>query len=632
MKIIILSLALFAITGMFAQVGIGTTTIESSAILQLDATDKALLLPRVTNTAAIITPVNGMLIFDVSQNCIRGYQNGSWTACYASGARAPVAVADTATVLEDASTTSINVIANDTDADGDNLTLVAISTSGGGSIAINADNVSVDYTPVSNFYGTETIIYSVFDGTFLNTSGTLTVTVTSVNDAPVGVADAETISANAELTTIDVISNDTDIEADTLTITEVSTSGSGTVVITSNKIDYTPGANYIGTENISYSISDGTSTVTAIQLVITVINNDPVAIADTLTVAEDAALTSVDVIDNDTDLNGDTLTITAVSTSGTGTITINDNKIDYTPLANFHGTETITYTISDGISSVSGTLTITVTAVNDAPVAVDNIETVTLGSGLSNIYVIANDTDVESDNLTLTSFSYAGAGAVVINNNKIDYTPETNFSGTEIITYTVSDGSLTDTGTLTIIAKALEVGDFKGGGVIAYLLEVGDTGYDASTTHGLIATLDDLADTLPWYNYTWRFWTYLESIVSSDDSKLIGSGAANALVIQNYIASTAHGVDQDSYIFGAITTHSEGGFTDWFVPTISELEKLYLNRVLIGNFDTSGTRYWSSNDYSTNPARVYSIYFSSGLITNPLKNNTSMKTRLIRSF
>ena len=150
-KIIILSLALFAITGMFAQVGIGTTTIESSAILQLDATDKALLLPRVTNTAAIITPVNGMLIFDVSQNCIRGYQNGSWTACYASGARAPVAVADTATVLEDASTTSINVIANDTDADGDNLTLVAISTSGGGSIAINADNVSVDYTPVSNF-------------------------------------------------------------------------------------------------------------------------------------------------------------------------------------------------------------------------------------------------------------------------------------------------------------------------------------------------------------------------------------------------------------------------------------------------------------------------------------------------
>ena len=161
MKIIILSLALFSITSVFSQVGIGTTTVESSVILQLDATDKALLLPRVTNTAAIITPVNGMLIFDVSQNCIRGYQNGSWTACYASGTKAPVVVADTATVLEDATTTSINVIANDTDADGDNLTLFAVSTSGGGSVAINADNVSVDYTPLANYNGTETITYSV---------------------------------------------------------------------------------------------------------------------------------------------------------------------------------------------------------------------------------------------------------------------------------------------------------------------------------------------------------------------------------------------------------------------------------------------------------------------------------------
>ena len=177
MKIIILSLALFSITSVFSQVGIGTTTVESSVILQLDATDKALLLPRVTNTAAIITPVNGMLIFDVSQNCIRGYQNGSWTACYASGTRAPVVVADTATVLEDATTTSINVIANDTDADGDNLTLVAVSTSGGGSVAINTDNVSVDYTPLANYNGTETITYSVSDGTFINTTGTLTVTI-----------------------------------------------------------------------------------------------------------------------------------------------------------------------------------------------------------------------------------------------------------------------------------------------------------------------------------------------------------------------------------------------------------------------------------------------------------------------
>jgi ABC-type oligopeptide transport system substrate-binding subunit len=247
--IIILSLALFSITSVFSQVGIGTTTVESSVILQLDATDKALLLPRVTNTAAIITPVNGMLIFDVSQNCIKGYQNGSWTACYASGARGPVVVADTATVLEDATTTSINVIANDTDADGDNLTLVTVSTSGGGSVAINADNVSVNYTPRANYNGTETITYSVSDGTFINTTGTLTVTITLVNDEPIAFADTATVLEDATTTSINVIANDTDADGDNLTLVAVSSSNGGSVAINADNVsvNYTPLANYNGT-------------------------------------------------------------------------------------------------------------------------------------------------------------------------------------------------------------------------------------------------------------------------------------------------------------------------------------------------------------------------------------------------
>ena len=260
MKKIILSVALFAITGMFAQVGIGTTTIESSAILQLDATDKALLLPRVTNTAAIITPINGMLIFDVSENCIKGYQNGSWTECYASGTRAPVPVADTATVIEDATTSSIDVITNDTDADGDSLTLVAVSTAGGGTVTINADNISVNYTPLLNFNGTETITYSVSDGTFINTSGTLTVTITPVNDAPIAVADLEIVTGDSSVTTsINVIVNDTDVDVESLTVTAVSISGTGTVIINNNMIDYKPAAGFVDevlTETITYTVSD----------------------------------------------------------------------------------------------------------------------------------------------------------------------------------------------------------------------------------------------------------------------------------------------------------------------------------------------------------------------------------------
>ena len=82
MKKLLFSVAFIA-TSFFttAQVGIGTTSIDASALLELDATDKALLLPRVTSTSAVTTAVNGMLVYDVSADCVKSYQNGAWTQC-----------------------------------------------------------------------------------------------------------------------------------------------------------------------------------------------------------------------------------------------------------------------------------------------------------------------------------------------------------------------------------------------------------------------------------------------------------------------------------------------------------------------------------------------------------------------
>ena len=175
---------------------------------------------------------------------------------------APVAIVDTATILEDAATTSIDVIANDTDADtADTLTLTAVATAGTGTVAINLDGVSVDYTPASDFNGTEVITYTVSDGTLADETGTLTVTVTSVNDAPVAVADTATVDEDAATTSIDVIANDTDADSeDTLTLTAVATAGTGTVAINEDgvSVDYTPAADFNGTEVITYTVSDGT--------------------------------------------------------------------------------------------------------------------------------------------------------------------------------------------------------------------------------------------------------------------------------------------------------------------------------------------------------------------------------------
>jgi hypothetical protein len=80
-KTLIMYIALMATSLSFSQVGIGTTNPQVSSILDLTATDMALLLPRVASTAAIMTPVNGMLIYDISSECIKGYANGAWTDC-----------------------------------------------------------------------------------------------------------------------------------------------------------------------------------------------------------------------------------------------------------------------------------------------------------------------------------------------------------------------------------------------------------------------------------------------------------------------------------------------------------------------------------------------------------------------
>ena len=252
---------------------------------------------------------------------------------------APVAVADTATVLEDAATTSIDVLANDTSEEEGTLILTLVSTPGTGTVSINLDGVSVDYTPSADFNGTEVITYTVSDGTDTAT-GTLTVTVTPVNDAPEAIADTATVSEDSATTSIDVIANDTDVDlGNILSLTTVSTPGTGTVSINLDgvSVDYTPSADFNGTEVITYTVSDGTDTATGtLTVTVTPVNDAPVAVADTATVLEDAATTSIDVIANDTDVDlGNILSLTTVSTPGTGTVSINLDgvSVDYTPSA-----------------------------------------------------------------------------------------------------------------------------------------------------------------------------------------------------------------------------------------------------------------------------------------------------------
>jgi hypothetical protein len=221
------------------------------------------------------------------------------------------------------------------------------------------------------------------------------------------------------------------------------------------------------------------------------INFAPITNDDMKTVNEDAAAFLIDVTANDID---DTIILTAFGSndSSLGTLALSGNSIEYTPVANANGTDTFSYTVTDGFLSSQGSVTVTIVAVNDSPVAID--DTVTTAEDIVVITgdVTANDTDMDGDVLTATLLSNASNGNVVDNNNgTFTYTPAVNFNGADSFTYTLSDGNAgTATATVNIIVNSvndLPVGNadsFTADAITATVLDVlaNDTDVDSTLT------------------------------------------------------------------------------------------------------------------------------------------------------
>ncbi len=173
------------------------------------------------------------------------------------------------------------------------------------------------------------------------------------------------------------------------------------------------------------------------------INRGPVANDDTATTDEDAPVT-IDVLANDTDADGDTLTITSATVpADQGTVEIVDGKLVFTPAENFSGEATITYTVDDGNGGTdTGTVAVTVDGVNDGPDAVDAADTTDFNTAVT-VDLLANDTDVDGDTLTVTAASVPAAQGTLVNNGDgtVTFTPAAGFTGVATISYTITDGN-----------------------------------------------------------------------------------------------------------------------------------------------------------------------------------------------
>jgi len=367
----------------------------------------------------------------------------------------PHANDDTATTPEDTPVT-VSVLSNDTDPNGDTLSVTAVTQGANGSVAINPDN-TVTYTPDANFNGSDSFTYMISDGHGGTDTATVNVTVTAVNDAPV--ANDDTATTNEDnAATISVLTNDTDVDGDSLIVSGVTQPTNGTAGINlDGTVTYTPNANFNGSDSFTYTISDGNGgTATAnVNITVNPVNDAPVCVSpQSGSTNEDTALNGSVAC---TDVDNLTLTYSKVSNPSHGTVTVNSNgTFTYTPAANYNGGDSFTFKANDGsLDSNVATFNITIMAVNDAPVAVNDSTTVAKnGSGV--IFILANDSDVDGDTLTVISFTQPSHGTVAYStrNKNFRYTPTKGFTGTDTFTYTISDGhGGTATATVTVTVQ-----------------------------------------------------------------------------------------------------------------------------------------------------------------------------------
>lgn len=356
---------------------------------------------------------------------------------------APVAFSQSVTNLEDVPV-AITLTGSDVDGPVTNFVLVSLPAHG----ALSGAGANLTYTPTNNYAGPDGFTFTVNDGSLTSAVATVSITVLPVNDVPLLANDSATVPEDGTIS-IPALTNDSDVDGEPLLlITVITTNGVATLVGTN--VVYTPSTNFFGTNVLTYSATDGTVTNSAtITVVVTAVNDAPVLVNDAITVSEDST-TNIPALANDSDVDGDVLVLISVSTTN-GTATLTGTNVVYTPALNFHGTNVLTYQASDGAVTNSATITVIVAPVNDAPLLVNDFMLV-YDQSTNTIPVLANDSDVDGDLLTLVSVLTTNGVAGVVSSNVV-YSPAPGVIGTNVLTYFATDGTVTNSATIIVVVQ-----------------------------------------------------------------------------------------------------------------------------------------------------------------------------------
>lgn len=282
--------------------------------------------------------------------------------------------------------------------------------------------------------------------------------MTAVNDAPVANPIAATLAEDGSIV-LNLMGAVSDVDGDALTLS-VTHPQSGALVQNANgSYTYTPTVNYNGSDNFTYTVSDGQLTVgSSIRLTITAVNDIAVAVNDTAATNQGQTV-RINVLGNDSDIDNSTganagLAARVIANPAHGSVSFNpDGSLNYTPEASFFGSDSFTYIANDGVADSNvAAATITVNAANRPPVAADDTATLNEDSSIR-LALLANDSNPSGHALTLLIASQPAHGKLVLNaDNTVTYTPLADWSGEDSFTYRLKDSPSTGAGLTSNLA------------------------------------------------------------------------------------------------------------------------------------------------------------------------------------
>ncbi|MFC1635954.1 Ig-like domain-containing protein, partial [Planctomycetota bacterium] len=362
----------------------------------------------------------------------------------------PIANPEEMEVVED-TTSSITLTGNDMD--GDSLAYTIVEATSHGKLGGTAPNLT--YTPDPNYNGTDSLVFLVSDSKADSEPATVSISVTSVNDQPV--AHFDNLQTSEDMPASVVLAG-TDPDGDSLAYSIVTKPSYGTLSGTEPNLTYTPNPDFNGRDEFTFIVHDGIadSEPASVSIRISAIEDAPRANTEDVKLKED---TTLPITLTGTDPEGDPLTFKVVKAPNHGQLTGEAPNLIYTPDSNFNRQDSFSFTVSDGqAESEAGTVTISVTPVNDPPIA-ETDNTTTQEDLPATIDVLANDTELDDETLKISSITQGANGSVTINTDgTLTYTPHVEFHGDDRFTYTVIDME-GETSTAIVKVAVTEVDD-----------------------------------------------------------------------------------------------------------------------------------------------------------------------------